>query len=238
MGCIEREIVTAVMQGDASSRHHQPRPEAHVIALDEGHHIAFIIGGAQIHGAAARRLASHRQRRARAYQLSALVGISIGQQILDRDPHMAAVGDMRQAVGISQLDGFDLAVIGQQRVAFAEIEAFQDIQGQQSDQAMAVRRNFPYIIAAVVTADRRYPLRLVSRQVGTIHITTGRAYKSGNLFGQRATIETGAIVGSDRTQGIGMPLRTPNLASARRPAAYIERIEPGLKMRVLEFLLK
>jgi len=53
----QRKTGPAILQADAGSRDHDARAEAHVIRLDQRHHHAVLVGGAQVDGAAFGRLA-------------------------------------------------------------------------------------------------------------------------------------------------------------------------------------
>lgn len=48
---IQAEVVPPVVEGDAGAGDHDAGAKAPEIALDEGDHVPFSIGGAQVHGA-------------------------------------------------------------------------------------------------------------------------------------------------------------------------------------------
>ena len=57
VAALEREPDTAILQADAGTRNDDARAESHVVRLDQRHHHPGCVGGAQVNGAAVRRLA-------------------------------------------------------------------------------------------------------------------------------------------------------------------------------------
>src|SRR6185369_1308626 len=56
-GRIENETVAAVLHRDAPAGNDDARAEAHVVALDEAHHHAALVGGAEVDRSALGRVA-------------------------------------------------------------------------------------------------------------------------------------------------------------------------------------
>ena len=160
-GQIHGEVVSPVTEGNAIPRHDDTRPETIVVALDERNHIAFAIGAAQVNGTATVYIDGLRQQGLIGNEGPPPVGIFRGQPLIDRRLHEARVGDILLAIAKSQLHGFNLPVERFSLISFTKGKPAGNIQGHEDDQAMAVGRHFPDIIASVTRMNRVDPLRPV-----------------------------------------------------------------------------
>ena len=118
---------------------------------------------------------------------------------------------MRQAIGKSQFDGFNLTVVSQHGVTLCEIKTLEQIKCNQGHQAVPVRWNLPHVKAPVIDTDRVHPIDLVGRQVSGAEVAACALHKSCNFFCQSATVKAFCVVFSDRLQGISMTDRAPDL---------------------------
>ena len=232
---LQREVVAPVVQANAGARHHHARAKTHVIALDERDHVALAVGSAQVHRAAARRLAGQGQAGALANEGAALVGVAVAEQVGHRDAHVGRVGNVGQAVGKSQLDGLNLPVVGEQVVAVGELKALEDVERHQRHQAVAIGRDFPHVVAPVVGADGLAPIHSVIGQVLGAQVATRRLHKSADLFGQRTTVKALRAGFGNGLQGAGMAFGAPKLTGHGR-ALGGEGIKPVLEVIVFEML--
>jgi len=79
MGRIKGEIAAAVVQCNAGAGNDEAGPEAHVVALDIGNHVAFTVCGRQIDCAAFRGRTGYRGKRLRADEFAAFGCVGIGE---------------------------------------------------------------------------------------------------------------------------------------------------------------
>ena len=221
------------MQTDAGIRDYQAAAKAHVVALNERHHVSLGIGRTQVHRSTLRRSAGYRQACVSADQLAAVVGIRLRQQISDRDTHVRRIGDVRESVGKAQLDSLNLAVNRQHAVAFREGKAFQQIQRDQCNQPVPVRRNFPDIETTIIDADRVDPFHLEVCQIGGCEMTTGVLHAACDALGKETPVKRPSVVFRDCLQGVRMPGGAPDFPC---PGCVIgrKRVEPSLKMRLIK----
>src|SRR5690606_27538761 len=75
------EAVAAVVEGYAVARHDHAGAEAPVVRLDERHHHAAGVGGAEVDGPAGARLAVGRVAGARTYEPRALGQVALVEQV-------------------------------------------------------------------------------------------------------------------------------------------------------------
>jgi hypothetical protein len=92
----------------------------------------------------------------------------IREQHVDGDVDPLRVPDVLVAVGEGQLDRLDLQVdrVGARRVHRPEVQALEDVEGDQHGDALAVGRALVHRIAIVIVdRDRRDDLRLEAGEV-------------------------------------------------------------------------
>ena len=154
MQLVEREVRAAVLERDARPRHGDTRAEGGVVALDERDHVALAVGGAEIDGAAAVRVARPRLQRAGGDERAAGGEIGGIQQLADLSFHIAWVGDVGPRVGKGQLDGLHhLVIVLGALPVFRHGHPIQNAQGHEHGDAMAVGRDLAYGVAVVVCGD-------------------------------------------------------------------------------------
>ena len=217
--------MAAVLQAQAVARHHHPRAEAHVVALDEADHHAALVGRGHVDGAALRAVAGAEVLRTlQVDQLGAAVKVGVVQHLRRGERHGARLAHVAVDVGKGQLHGLDLQVLRGHAVhrQAGQVEAVQDAQGDQCRDALPIGRNLMHRVAAVVLGDGRHPLGPVGREVGRSH---GSAAGFGVRFGSGghlAAVERFALGLGDQAQGAGGVGEGKAFAHVRRAAVRQE----------------
>ncbi len=227
---VEREAVTAVLHRHAPARNDDARAETHVVALDEAHHHAALVGGAQVDRAAARRVAGREHLRARRVdQLRPAREIVRVEHLLGAQTHAARIGGVRVDVGERELHRLDLQVlrfgaVDRQRL---DVEVAQDAERRQRRDALAVGRDLVQAVAVGVDADRLHPFRPVLGEVAHGHGAAVLPRVRGRRGGDLAAVERGAARRGDRAQRSGRCGKGEALADLRRPAMRQEGVGPA-----------
>ncbi len=202
---IERKAVAAVLHRQAPTRHHDAGAKAHVVALDEAHHHAALVGGGKVDRAAARRVAvAEALRPLRIDELRPCREIRLVEHLRAAQPHAAAqVGDMLVDIGEGQLHRLDLQMlrlgaVDRQR---ADVEVAQDAERNQRRDALAIGRNLVQAMTPDVEADRVDPFRLVGGEIGQRHRTAVAGRVRRDRLRDLAAIEGLALARGDGAQG-------------------------------------
>src|SRR5699024_8613909 len=111
LGGVQREVGATVVEGDTSAGNHDTGTEAHVVGLDPGYHVAFLISGAQIYGTAGEGSAGLRHYSSVGDELSALSGILFRQHVSHLGLHGLGIGYIFLTIYKGQLHGFDGLVV-------------------------------------------------------------------------------------------------------------------------------
>ena len=159
VAALEDEGGTSVLQRDAV--HHHARAEPHVIRLDEGHHHAARIRSGEIDRAALRRRAvAVVLRTLEVDELRARLEIFAIEEPLGAHVHVLEVADIAPGIGEGELYRFDLQVDAVRPVdaVRAQLEALEDAERHQGDDALAVGRDLVQRVAAIVHLQRRHPV--------------------------------------------------------------------------------
>ena len=217
---VHAEIAAPVAQGDAPSRNDDARAEAVEVALDIRDHIAFRVGGAQVDRAAVVGVRRRRQHRFFADEAAAHVGVFVGQPVGHVGLHEPRVGDVLAAVRKGQLHGFDLPVEGLDRIPLSKIKALGDVHGHQHDQAVAVRRNLPHVVAPVVRMDGLDPLGLVFCQIVLADVAAGLARPGVDSLGQLAVVQGPAARVAEQAQRRGVVGKMQDFPGPGRPSLW------------------
>ena len=150
---------------------------------------------------------------------------------------MRRVGNVSQAIGKGQLDGLDLTMVRQQRVALLKIKTLKNVERNQRHETVPVGRNLPDVVATVVHADGLAPVHLVGGQVVQRQLATRGLHAGGDLIGQRATVKTGSAGLGNVLQRVSMACRAPHLAGLRGTLRG-KGVKPGFEVRGLELFAK
>ena len=148
-----------VAERNAVSRNDDARTETAVVALDKRNHIAFAVGAAQVNGTATVYIDRLRKQGLVADKGPPPVGIGWREPIVNSRLHETRVGNIFLAIAEGQFHGFNLAVERFNIIPFTKSKPTGNIQGHEDDQAMAVGRHFPDIVATVRRMDWVGPLR-------------------------------------------------------------------------------
>ena len=110
--CVQTETVTPVLQADAEFGFDAAGAKAHVVALDEAHHHAVLIGSGEVNRAALDRIASAEILRFfHVDEFGARGQIRVVQHLIDGDFHRRWLSHVFVHVGKGQLHGLDLQVL-------------------------------------------------------------------------------------------------------------------------------
>ena len=214
---VHAEIAAPVVQGDAPAGNDDARSEAVEVALNIRYHIAFFVGSAQVDRAAVVGICRRRQHRFLADEAAPPVGICIGQPVGHVGLHEPRVGDVLAAVRKGQLHGFNLPVEGLDRIPFCKIKALGDIHSHQHDQAMAVGRNLPHVVAPVIRMDGLNPLGLVFCQIVLADVAAGLARPGVDRLGQLAVVQGPAARVAEQAQRRGVVGKAQDFPGLGRP---------------------
>ena len=197
----QREAGAAVLQADAGAGHDDAGAEAHEIRLDERHHHAVRIRGGEVDRAARLRRAIGGEAGPAPVDQARPPGQVIRRQQRGRiERHVAGLGDMLVGIGQRQLGRFDgemhrLDIVD--RIG-ADAEISKNAEGDQGDDALAVRRDLVHGSAGELLRQRADPVgpvraKIVERQNRAMPGGVG-----GDLLGNRAAIEALAFGLDDR----------------------------------------
>jgi len=222
---IEVEEPAAVLQAEAETLDDIARSEPGVVALDQRHHVAVLVGGGQV-----RRVALVQARVARrdasrgavhVDQLGALTTVLLGDQCLDGDAHVIDVGVELRAVLEGQLLGLGHHVPEVHRVAThrLQIERLQDVEDLERGDALAVGRQFIKCHSAVVGAPRFDPVGVVLFEVRQREETAVGLGERDDRFGDRAIVVRVASTLGKQSKSLGQVGVAEHLAFPRCLAA-------------------
>jgi len=108
----------------------------------------------------------------------------------------------------------------------AHFEAFQDVQGDEGGESLAVRRDLPDVEPAIVCADRLYPGAGVAREILFRQQPSRPGGKGGDACREFASIERLRAGLGDQPQAPRHVRALPDLAHFRRPAGRREYRSP------------
>ncbi|MNW57955.1 hypothetical protein D3C74_357940 [compost metagenome] len=117
-------------------------------------------------------------------------------------------------------------MIRQNRFFLVEFVTFQQIKCRQSDQALSIRRNLPYIVSTIGDGDGIDPLRLKSFQILASQITTVLRHKGMNAFGQFSFVKVSRFALANLAQSRRMIRRAPHLSSCGDTPAWSKCLKP------------
>ena len=229
MGRVEREIRTAVLERDTRAWNNDRRTETLVVALDEAHHVSIAVGRAEVHGSPTGRVARYRHGSRLRDQRTPRRGVGLVEQSSGRYVNHVGVGDVGGRIRERELHRFDLQMPGIRIVKrrVVDIESLHDVQRVECADAMAVRRDLPYVEPAVVRSDRVDPLRFVCGQIFRPEVAAGGLREGADRLGQGTFVEGLSVGLGDRPQSCCVIVETHDLAHAWRRVLGGEGREPG-----------
>ena len=225
-GRIGRETMTAVLQADAKLGLDHTRAKAHVVALDEAHHHALLVGGGQVDRAAAHRVARRKGLRTTRIDQARTAGQVVGIEHLRRGQlHGARLGHIAVDIGKGQLHGLDLQVVIAHAVEGlpGQIGVLQNAQGDLRGNALAVGWDLVQGVARKVLPQGRDPLGLVTGQVLGLQGAAQRLRKAHQGLGDLALIQVAAPAVGNAAQGARCGRKAEQLAHLGRTAPGQER---------------
>ena len=219
---IERELRSAVLQGEPELAGDHLRSEVLVDALDERHAVPFPVDRGEVGRVAAQRI-SRRQPGASAARIdehAPLGGVGLRNQLVHGDAHLLGVGDETGAIGPGDLLRLDeeMPEIGGAGAEAAQVEALEQVEHLQRGDSLAGRGQLPDAHAAVVRADRVDPGR---RRVGEVvgrEQPAGRLRESDELAGDPPPVERVAATARQLAVGGRQSQVAEDLSSAWRAA--------------------
>ena len=227
--------MTAVLQADAKLWLDAARTKAHVVALNEAHHHAVLVGGAEVYGAALHRVTSAEVLRLfHINQLRARGQVRGGQHLLGRDFHRAGLGDVGIHISKGQLHGLDLQVLRIHTIdgQASHIELVQNAQRDQCCNALAVGRNLVQRVAPVIFGNGCDPFAAVVRKILRGQRATVFRSKGCNCLRDLTAIESAAPAGRDGAKAHCGTLELKQLADIRRAASRQEcRCKTGKRLQ-------
>ena len=151
-------------------------------------------------------------------------------QPVDRDRHLRGIGQEGVAVTVDQAGGLDVAMHpgGTERAVGGGVHGAEDAHHHQHQQARAVGRALPDVVAAPVAVDRGDEFGAVQRG-GKIFLGMGAAVLpqgSHHVGGDRALVERLCAVAGDGAQGVGQLGLDEQVADRRRLPAGQEFLRP------------
>ena len=157
----------AVLQRDAGARHDDARAEAGVVRLDQRHHHARGVGGAEIDRAAVLgRARAEILGLLRIDQLGAALEIVLVEHLRRRHFHEARIGDVAPDVGEGELHRLDAEMRHLRPVAIVagEVEILEDAERHAGGDALTRRRDLVQGRAAIGEADGIDPVGACARR--------------------------------------------------------------------------
>ena len=157
----------AVLQRNAGARHDDARAEAGVVRLDQRHHHAGLVGGAEIDRAA---VLGHAGAEVlgllRIDQLGAALEVALVEHLLRRHLHEARVGDVAIDVGEGELHRLDAQMrhLGAVGIVAGDVEVLEDAERHAGGDALTRRRDLVQRRAAIGEADRIDPVGACARR--------------------------------------------------------------------------
>ncbi len=219
---LQHEHLATVLQDESQARRRHAAAHAAVVGLDQRDHHAVGISDGHVDRVTflqlLRRTRLHfTQRLVHRDQLAALSGVAFGNQPVDRGRVERRIGVEARAVGEGQLLGFheQVHVFGRAEGDVGEIVAFQHVEDLQRGDALAVRRQLPHVIAAVVAADRLHPLAVMAGHVLIAQVAAIGLEVGADGAGDLAFVEGIAAALGDLLQRVGQVRVLPHLALAR-----------------------
>ena len=212
---IQREVASPVLQRNAGTRDGYAGAKGGVVALDEGDHVALRVGGAQIDRAAAGGVTRFRQNRLVGDESAPLGGVLLAEQVLHPGLHVLGIGHIGLCVGKGQLDGLQNLVVGLWAIPLLRHrQPFQDIEGHEHGDAVAVGRDLPHPVALIVRRDGLHPLGVVIPEVLLAEVTPGLPTKGHDLLHQRASVVALTVGGCQLLQSLGILLPAEDVTGA------------------------
>ena len=204
----EGEEFAAILEGEAEAGHRDAGAHAAVVRLDERHHVALGVCGAQIDGVAI-------LERGVAGVIGAggaggvdkpapLGGVGLREQALQRNLGERRVGVELRAVLEGELLGLDQQVqgVGGAVAHLREVEAFEDVEHLERGDALRVGRQLIDVVAAVIDGDGFDPGGLVVLEVGLAEKTAVGAHEGVDLIGDLALVEGVAALFRDQAERV------------------------------------
>ena len=231
---IQREIRPPVLQGDARAVHHDARAEAHIVGLDEGNHVALAVGAAEVYRTALRGDGMAPHLRA-VRHLTGAPGPAVWvQKPVPVDLHLCRIRHPVQRVGKSHFDSLQLAMADLCRFHPGKIKFLQDVQGHQSDNALAVGRDLADLTAPVADADRVHPPRLEACQVFIAKKAAVLSAFRVDFPGDLAPVKALGPALTDGLQRRGMVRQANQIPGRQAVPCRCKGPKPGLKRRSLQ----
>ena len=220
---LEREAGAAVLERESEISRDDLGPEAAEDALDEGHGVAVLVDHGQVDRVAVLEGLSRRDVGGRALaidELAARVRVRLGDEPRGRQLVGVGIRDVGVAVRPDQLLRLGVEVDGLGGVVSecGDVVALHDVQDHQGEDAGAVRRDLPDVVAAVVRADRLDPGRRVVLEVGLGEVAAVGLAEGDDPAGDVALVERVPASLRDRLVGGGEPRVPEHLPDARRAA--------------------
>eukprot|EP00052_Salpingoeca_macrocollata_P028134 m.270355 g.270355 ORF g.270355 m.270355 type:complete len:370 (+) comp22830_c2_seq2:314-1423(+) len=216
----QREVVSAVLQRKAATLRHKSGPKAHVVRVDEAAGVAPLIHHAELHRVAAghwRPLPHICSRLPWNNQTSALGGVVFRQQLICGDVHHGGVGYIPATVGKGQAHSLNQTMQVFRRVVCILLHAksFQDVEGNERGDALAVGGDFIHLVAFVVDGNGLHKLGLVLSQILQRHHTTLCLYGLHNRLANAAGVKGLCAVLPQFAEGLGHQRHAHQLTSSR-----------------------
>ncbi len=199
----EVEELAPVLEAEAQVAGRHAAAHAAVVALDEAHHVAFAVGGGEVDGIAFLQGRVARLQAARgavADEGPALGGVVLREQPGERHLHEGGIGVELGPVLEGQLLGLreEVRVLRAAEGDLREVVAFEDVQHLEGRDALAVGRQLPHVVAAVVDADGLHPVRVVGGQVLVAEEAAVGLHVGIDLPGDLALVEgVAALLGQE-----------------------------------------
>ena len=192
---IEAEQLPAVLHDEADITRHNLRAEAMIVALNERAAVAIFIDNRQVNCVtlAEDRVSGIDVRCSFLHvdACSLVIAVLFRNQLGGGQLVEVGIGVELCSVGKSQLLRFDKEVNQVRRIVShsANIKPFDHVQHFQSGDALAVRWQFPHVVASVVRRNGINPLRRVICEIFHREVTTVNVAEVDNLPGDPALVE-------------------------------------------------
>ena len=115
-------------------------------------------------------------------------------------------------------------VSGELRPIALQIESFENVQDLQRRDALAVRRQFKNVVAAIIRRNRIDPGRCVLLEIGFAQIAAVRLHERVDLVRDLAFVKSVAAFFADQAQRLRQRRILEDVAFRRRAAFAVERV--------------
>src|SRR6266702_4716539 len=185
---IEREGAATVLQCYARARYHHVRTETVRVGLDQADHHALLICRTEVDGASCQRFARLGEQSLVADQRAPPGSILPGKKFPGGDGDTLGIGDVALGIHKSQFHGLQLQVVAFRRFTreLLQIEAFKDVERDESGETLSIGREFPHVVPPVGGADRLYPRAAMLCKVVEGEEAASLSGEGGNRLGKQA----------------------------------------------------